>query len=938
MTDENSKQPIAMNLPPEILAKIGSYVDRKTLPKACLVCKIWLACLRPILWRNIRLGACTDSTLVEQFSRNHGYVRHVVLEEMSSFLADMLGVKIKDDDEYRAPSSHPTQSHKTLLDCRNLLSLSFKYGYTSAGTRTNKPASHLQASAKLIANNKSTLRELFISGAVPPIKPNELVAEMPHLESLILEEWDLLTSKKLIRILQSRSHSLKKLSLEMNELAIPFWDLRHWRLKWNQLQQPGGSKSIDNSIHGRPLSEIGLTKITTLIIDRSTVSMRGLLDLAAVMPDLQELSLRDSSGIGELDDYGEDNDDDEEEEEEDEEDCGEDEYDNQSNLTIHRLVHLTPLPLMAYASVIQNENLQSQGASAEPTSSHLATAAGDADYTDVTAQEEDSDIPELEGPDATAQEEGDDIPDLMEPDTTAQKVNVLPDLEKSSAPSATVLMDPYEDWEGMDDDEDYIFDDYVGLYDDYEDPPSPYAYDEDGNMDPEAAYFWQSHFSSFPSFPLTVRSNHHLHSKMRQLQRFCPLIQVFDFSLCRSDNLDEAFFIFVCELWGPHGKTLCSDTSTPGDNSSTKALCPSSPGLKTLVIQEVCAFTPQFFGKVFFNCVDTLTKLDLSMSVERRWDVRAAPYEREIRSKTYFDDILKILTTCSGLEVLHVEPYPVNARLIADCKEDWICKSLRSLWICIEFDPVSAILGREAMPKEKEREIQIKTCKQLGLLARLEHLHLEGGRPVSRDSSLETSYQDGWQMRRLPNRSDQPTRRYLALSIDTGLKELAGLVKLETLNLVHLGPHSLKKEAELEWLGSYWPALKRLDGLWDRTVLRNKVNTLCEELGPNILRLPSVTEIHKAIRKRYEDVQKKGVPLAPELDLDSDRDVFHLRQHHRHIEVDKGFMDKLLRREGLETFGVPEEPHLMHRPDGKEMDVEKKQKMYVKYARQKHLY
>ncbi|KAF9364270.1 hypothetical protein BGX34_002032 [Mortierella sp. NVP85] len=896
MADNKPRTPIAMTLPPEILTKIGSYIHRKTLPSACRVCKIWLVCLRPLLWRAIRVDILNFTAFVDQFPHYHEHVRYVSLWRTSPQLPRLLGVPIGSEDTedpQRKQSNDSTQPSNTLLDCRNLLSLVIKNDTGLIGTPRDDPITLLiptldKRIVDLIAINKSTLQELSIYNVVLSTEPRvrELILEMPHLESLALEGWDSLTSQSLFQILRKCSRTLKKLSLEMNELAMPFWELRDWRMRWD-LNQSGNSNASNSSATGTQQSEGALTTITTLILNRCTVSTRGLLDLLSVMPGLQELSLRDSSGIGEDDFDGDDMDDDDDDDDEDDDD---EDY--------------------------EDEDEEEEEEEEEDDEEEEEEEEDDEDEEDEGEGEEPQDpgIPLLPittmnlQSDSSSDTTDDSLPDLEEQDPTTQEDEDMPDLENATPRVPT----PFDDDTIWQDEDDYVFDPYVALYDDYDHTPSHHPvglYDDDGNMDPEAAYFWQPHFPSFPAIPMFFRSNHRLFGKMRQLQRFCPLIQSFDFSLCRSDHLDESFFAFVCELWGPHGSVLGHSgwLAPPGTENSSGWTSQTSPGLKALMIRDVCAFSPDFFGKVLRNCASTLTTLDLSMSASNRWTTRASDYDKEIANKTYFNDILKILATCPGLEVLHVEPYPVDAQLIASRKEDWVCTRLRSLRICIEFDPIPTIPGLEAAPNKQELEVQIKTCQQLGRLVHLEHLHLEGGRPVTKDSDLEFSF-DAWTMRRYGHVSGKTTRRHLTLSLHAGLKELAGLEALETLDLAHLGPHALRNNEELEWLGSHWPMLTKLDGLFDRAIIKKKVNALREELGPDYTQLMNTTEEEKLERKRYEEIQKKGVPLPLDLVLSSHRDVLQLQEcRKRNFEVDYRLVEKFLAKEGMFTTFVSEE-------------------------------
>ncbi|KAF9173124.1 hypothetical protein BGX21_003695 [Mortierella sp. AD011] len=888
--DDITAQSSIMKMPPEILVRIASFVERESLPNACLVCKLWLACMRSELWREIFPNGDTNELFFEQFPLYYEHVRSIAVSvpcETES-MVELFGVSVDmfedddDEDEYPYNCINPgdvfdlsdgkkcskrdenTKSNdkdsdcneseddlpplisalpeKTLKDCRRLESFEITY-------RTDLQQSSIlgslvvpslpetdaliEAVNVILSNNKRTLRALHIAGLIDEIEGPifNLISEMPRLDSLTFQAWESLTGASLIDILRRCLSNLKHLSLETNDLFNRLWELRRWRIQWDSLRDNGEPcKMTADQIR---IMETGLTKIQTLILDRSNVGMQSLLDLAAVMPDLRELSLNETYGIGQ----------DDEDLDSDDSFFGENESDVEDNDNVEEFGHNTP-----------------------------------------------PDLPPL-------------IP-AATPIGTSQNIPVIIDTDFNM--------------ESQDDDH-YTFQDHSG--DEWEDIESD-TYDE-----------LNDHPASIFPFVITGRSVNDIQDsllfrKMRQLHAYCPLIQSFDFSECRPDRLDGNFLELICELWGSSQPDTNRSYRTSGRPQPAK-----SPGLKVLAAANLCSVKPRFFDTILRHCGSTLTKLDLSLNPDIRWVDRQKDYEEEIDIKMYYTGILNILNDCPTLEVLHAESYPVNARLIAS-EAKWTCTRMKSLSICIEFDATEYKPGGEAAAKELDRMIQIETCRKLGQLTRLQSLRLEGGRLLTHKSlsgvpdPIQRLYKSGRSKRKHVHK-----RSHLTLSLSTGLAELAGLTELRHLDLARLGPHCLRKCAEVEWLGTHWPALKRLDGFYDRDIVRSRVEKIRDQLGPLSRVMPTITKEQQLAKDRCERKQKKGILFTPEMDLGQDPAYKRLREL-RNITVDQYLMQTLLDKEGLRITAVFEKNgiHVCGKPGGAEMtEEEEDQRRYNDY-------
>ncbi|KAF9204433.1 hypothetical protein BGZ49_005292 [Haplosporangium sp. Z 27] len=887
-----------MKLPPEILVRVASYIERASLPNACLVSKLWLACMRAELWREISPSSYLSRPFFEQFPLYYEHVRSISIsipcdtEDMiellgvsahiyvgedgeeydysynylfggnPEFKVEIMDDKNKKEEKEKEENNDGSDSEDmddgdspprvSLKDCRRLES--FEISFETDIKRipifesdleipfTQETEALIDAVETIMDNNKSTLCDLIVNGLIEEIQDRvfKLIKQMPLLNFLTLQAWESLCDLRLAEILQDKSHSIETLSLEMNDLVEHLWTLRLWREQWDDIQNFDDDKKL--TTEQTQLKKIGLTKIRTLILDRSNIGVQSLLDLASVMPDLRSLSLKDTYGLGQ-----DDEDFDSEDVSFSEDNSGNDDDDIEEDISGTTPPDLPPLI--------------PAGPSPEPEISPIMSTSTN---------------------------------------SSTNKNNANGEVQSSSSPN---------------------FGGSSGV------PPITLDDDDEG---------WESYESSNPgsdgegewipgdtllAFGLSHKSvdNYRLLRKMRRLHAYCPLIQSFDFSECRPDQLDSEFFEFICDLWGPYNQLIAEDSLS----NPSKPKTPKSPGLKELILENVCVVTPKFFEAIYRNCARTLTKLDLSLDPNIRWDDRQHKYEKEIEFKIYYDTILTIMKNCATLELLHAEPYPVNARMIVNGGQ-WACTRLTSLRISIEFDPTTVGVRGKAAAKEADRILRIKTCRKLAQLTRLEELRLEGGRMIV------TTSRDPLRMlhkNRVFNENRRHKRSYLDLSLSTGLQELAPLKELRVLDVTHLGPHSLRESAEVEWIGANWPALKRLDGFFDIDVVKARVIKIKEQLGPLAQIMSTETKADQEAKAKCERIQKKGILVTQEMDLHQDP-AFRRLMELKDITVDPYLFQKLLAREGLHIVAVFERSgtQICGKPDGSELTEKEEEK------------
>ncbi|KAF9135554.1 hypothetical protein BGW39_002302 [Mortierella sp. 14UC] len=825
----------------------------------------------------------------------------------------------------------------------------------------------IKSAEKIIENNVDSLRTFSVTGLCFPVGEPILkqVEKMPKLQSLSFLKWVDFDGEEFSRMLVSASPTLEELSIELTDLTISYAAivlLFGWRRiydehqktlladKSSQEQSGAGAAIISTAAAGAAAvgAEAGsesaeaededwipgtratpsfavmsvkkiagersldrLTKIKSLSLNNSTLSTQLLLRLGALMPELTALSLKQIYGLGNDHDI---------------------QWDTDSDGILEEDIDL---PFGFFGEEAEDLNagaaptITLSTIAAQPAASHNILGA------DTDSEQELDDLPDLipanDGHDAGADDEeleglpdlasaeadtDDDLPDL-EPVTSPLHV-VNPDVSSQSTRSAAgatgnspgpfsiphALDEDEMDYE--DEDDDYEDDYMYNPYDDYSDDEEAYedgVWGAGGAHDILPAPSLGSILAQYVAGP-NPYSNTQLTTALskvfRALHPLCPKIDTFDFSGSRSEALNETFFDVICELWG-------GSDSDPADGSpSSSASQPQSThtGLKVLNAADVCKVDAKFFSSIRQRCSSTLTSLDLSLSPKMMWQLRSAAYEVEVRQGMYYDEILQILTSCPALEHLFVGPYPVDGRKIAAQESNWAATRLRTLHLCVEFDPPSALVPTAAA-EEEVRQIQRKVCRQLGRLSRLEGLTLSGGRPVSTESAgdhvMDSANIFGGYTRGVarPGSTETP-RKYIDLKLSSGLEHLAGLKALETLDIVFLGPHGLRQDAEFGWVLTHWPKLHTLNGYWDRAKLRASVRKYRVDLKTSA-DTPTTGPGAYFAKKRRET----GVRLKPDLELSIDPKIVKFTR--RGVHVDMRLLDDLFMEEGMETQAVMQE-------------------------------
>lgn len=864
------------------------------------------------------------------------------------------------------------------------------------------PATRLmiKSAEKIVENNVSSLRDFQVTGLCFPVGEPilRLIEKMSHLERLSFLKWVDYEGEEFFRMMVSASSTLQELSIELTDLTVSYSAivlLYGWRHIYDEHQkellaanssrtqeQPGtrsaatssstepaegsgtsvteGGDAIDNVDEGwipgtrttpsfaimsaktiagaKPLNR--LTSIKSLTLDRSTLNTQLMLRLAAVMPELTTLSLKQIYGIGNDDDMF---------------------WDLETESILSEGMDMAadffweapgPIaqPPFGQADDPVGSGLEAEGVSGsdeEPDDMPDLIPAVDPHNTQHAAEalEEGTEdaMPDLA---SVGGNSDDDLPDLQPVTSPLHVVN--PDAGSPSAQSqqpagATNL--PYvldeDEMDYEDGDDDYEDDSMDYPYEDYSEDVADYEDDfwGGGGGGGGGAHYIHPMTSMgsilaqhvpAPMPHLSTQGATALSKAFRTLHPLCPMIDTFDFSGSRSEAMNETFFEVICELWGSR---VDSDAVTGSRSSSSSSETqPVYTGLKVLNAADVCKVEAKFFSSIGRLCSTTLTSLDLSLSPKMMWQLRSSTYEIEVRQCTYFDEILQILMTCPVLEHLLVGPYPVNGRTIAAQDTNWVATRLRTLHLCIEFDVPTALVSTD-IADEEVRQVRTKVCQQIGKLSRLESLTLGGGRPVSTDSAgdrvMDSANVFGGYIRGIarPGSNETP-RKYIDLKLSSGLEHLAGLEALETLDVVFLGPHGLRQDAELDWVLTHWPKLHMITGFWDRAKLRACVRKYREDLK-SPTNTPTTGPGASFTKKRRE----QGVRLRPELELSIDPKVMRLNR--RKIHVDVRLLDDLFMEEGMETHAVIQDSgiHKMYTPAArKAIEVKKAEKNRVKAA------
>ncbi|KAF9147699.1 hypothetical protein BG015_010628 [Linnemannia schmuckeri] len=868
----------------------------------------------------------------------------------------------EDDDEDNEKST--ITATKTLLDCQRLTDLHLHYSASLIHTLPHFRDTHhrlsvapairlmIKSAEKVIENNVSSLRNFRVTGLCFPVGEPilKLIERMPQLETLSFLKWVDYEGEEFFRMMVSAPPTLEELSIELTDLTVSYSAivlLYGWRHIYDKHQkkllaaignssttreQPGAGSAIPtlpedsaegsealtveggeasvneaedfipgtrttpsfavmsaNTLAGtKPLNR--LTNIKSLRLDRSTLNTQFLLRLAAVMPELKALSLKQIYGIGSDDDMMWDM---------ETESVASEDMDMPADFFGGlQAMGQNPFALAGGPLGLESDSEGGPVGGEEPDDLPDLIPAFDEHNTQVVDEDPEEgsndDVPDLV---SVKGDSDDDVPDL-EPVTSPLHV-VNPDAGSPTAQSqqpAGAITSPHAldedemDYEDEDDDyeDDFMYDPYV----DYSEDEVDYEDDIWGGGGGGAHYPMMSMGSVLaqhvpPPMPHSSTQGATALSKaFRTLHPLCPKINTFDFSGSRSEAMSESFFDVICELWGT-GSDADSTTSEPQSTHT---------GLKVLNAADVCKVESKFFSSISQRCSTTLTSLDLSLGPKMMWQLRSSAYEIEVRQGTYYDEILDF-----------------DDLTIAAQKTDWVATQLRTLQLCVEFDAPSALVYEETAEKEV-RQVLTKVCQQLGRLSRLVSLTLGGGRPVSTDSAgdrvMDSANVFGGYIRGIarPGSNETP-RKYIDLKLSSGLEHLAGLEALETLDIVFLGPHGLRQEAELEWVLTHWPKLRMITGFWDRAKLRTSVRKYREDL-----KAPATTPTTGPGAYFAKKRQEQGVRLRPDLELSIDPKVIRLNR--RKVHVDVHLLDDLFMEEGMETHAIIQENgiHKMYTP------------------------
>ncbi|KAF9912263.1 hypothetical protein EC991_000154 [Linnemannia zychae] len=241
------------------------------------------------------------------------------------------------------------------------------------------------------------------------------------------------------------------------------------------------------------------------------------------------------------------------------------------------------------------------------------------------------------------------------------------------------------------------------------------------------------------------------------------------------------------------------------------------------------------------------------------------------------DRVSILLTSCTRLRVLDLQYETIDARCVAE--KPWVCLDLE-MFRCgfvglpylsdREEQLVKDILQREEdarrnelpevartatetelLDKAEEGKLMRKSVlQQVSLLTSLKHLTLSRDLKVGRglfsrrktSLSVYTSDRDG----KMYFRYNDVLPDTLHLRLDTGLKQLASLVKLELFGFESID-HRMGS-AEIEWIAKTFPTLKEVRGLAvhtqvgaERDLSMDALRELMQSLRPDIVHSSSFT-------------------------------------------------------------------------------------------------
>lgn len=248
--------PTSIYLPVEILILIAHFTDRASLPACTLVSHLWHLSFLPALWEQVSDTAIENPEFALQLPDRLSNIRSLAITERTLL------------------SAQHEPGTTNILTCRLLKSLSVDFQVGRNMRMASAQYSILESARAFLSNNRSSLRDLSIlnlSGG-----SNLLLSEVQTIVSLrhlALDGWIDPSGSRLRQIFQD-CRNLQSLSLAMNAL------------------------SLDETTFGE-LAEapFPITNIKRLVLDRSTISMDLLTNLARCMPHLKDLSLANTYGF-----------------------------------------------------------------------------------------------------------------------------------------------------------------------------------------------------------------------------------------------------------------------------------------------------------------------------------------------------------------------------------------------------------------------------------------------------------------------------------------------------------------------------------------------------------------------------------------------------------------------------------------------------------------
>ncbi|KAF9391544.1 hypothetical protein CPB97_006264 [Podila verticillata] len=246
--------PPAIHLPVEILILIAKFTDRASLPACTLVAHQWHHSFLPTLWEQVSDKALKIPEFVLQLPLRLNNIRRLTITERTL-----------------SAQREPETTH--LLMCRRLKSLIVDFQVGRNMSMAPRPST-LGSVRAFLRSNRLSLRNLCLLNL--PDGSNSLLSEvqaMVSLQHLALDGWTDPSGSRLRQVFQD-CKNLQSLSLAMNTLSLD-----------------------DTTFEELAEAPYPITSIRRLVLDRSTISMDLLTNLARCMPHLKDLSLANTYGF-----------------------------------------------------------------------------------------------------------------------------------------------------------------------------------------------------------------------------------------------------------------------------------------------------------------------------------------------------------------------------------------------------------------------------------------------------------------------------------------------------------------------------------------------------------------------------------------------------------------------------------------------------------------